>query len=139
MVKHPQPICQQKQTNFLGLFDHFLELALKRLTGWFKVLVTKYLVYDKWAFENIRYFAIFGFMIYKFNVTFEKSYHAKNNTLIYDVCLIKVLLNFLYFTNFFILESSTVKWWRFQNFNWRSILMANFCYTRLIWNLNRPS
>ena len=80
MVKHPQPICQQKQTNFLGLFDHFLELALKRLTGWFKVLVTKYLVYDKWAFENIHYFAIFGFMIFKFNVTFVRNPTTQKTT-----------------------------------------------------------
>ena len=31
------------------------------------------MVYDKWAFENIRYFAIFGFMIFKFNMTFVKT------------------------------------------------------------------
>ena len=33
MVKHTQKIRRQKPTNFLSVFDHFVELALKGLKG----------------------------------------------------------------------------------------------------------
>ena len=32
MVKHTQTICQQKPTNCLSVFDHFVNLALKGLS-----------------------------------------------------------------------------------------------------------
>ena len=32
MVKHTQKICRQQPTNCLGVFDYFVELALKGLT-----------------------------------------------------------------------------------------------------------
>ena len=33
MVKHTQTICRQQPANRLSVFDHFVELAFKRLTN----------------------------------------------------------------------------------------------------------
>ena len=41
MVKHTQAICQQRLTNCLSVFDHFVGLALKGLKKFFKIEPTK--------------------------------------------------------------------------------------------------
>ena len=38
MVKHTQTISRQKPTNCLSVFDHFVKMALKRLSNKFEML-----------------------------------------------------------------------------------------------------